>query len=429
MFTAGGAALRAARSGWGAEGTLGSIAFIQRDGLWTRSLPGGRFERLAGAAGLDSPRFSPTGRWIACFQGDLAYAIPRGGGERTAIGRVNRGGASPGAQWLPDGDELLVDGPAGLEVFTAEDGWRKATRRIAGAGLPAVFSPHGEEMVYGDTVNGGGGLEGQPVRTGRLCRVALRRPDSQPRVLLSKRFSGLVPCAWSGDGRQIAFWEDADFSASAMADGLELFSIPADGGSARALGVSTLVHGDVLSLSPDGTCLAASAGGGRYQWQDKRIAVIDLNTAAITHLTDNRTAAVCPSWRPRGDRIAFAAAPGPGAGAGVGGGAPARRLLENRRIWMTAASGTSLPRQLTSDGAYRDEEPMWSADGSHILFGRMDRAGNRTLWLMDAESPRPAQVAGPLDASPEQPGPDDAWFGYYGYLGWRRVVDWSGGAA
>ncbi len=217
--------------------------------------------------------------------------------------------------------------------------------------------------------------------------------------------------------------EDLDFSASLMADGLELFSVPADGGSPRSLGVSTLVHNDMLSLSPDRTRLAITAGSGRYEWAHKRIAIVDLNTSAVSFLTDGRTAAVCPSWCPRGDRIAFSAAPSPATAATVAGGEPARRLLEKRRIWITGVSETSTPKQLTDDPLYRDEEPMWSADGSHILFARIDRNDNQTLWLMDAESPHPIQVAGPLHTV------DQAWFGYYGYIDWRAKVDWYQGAA
>ena len=65
---------------------------------------------------------------------------------------------------------------------------------------------------------------------------------------------------------------------------------------------------------------------------------------------------------------------------------------------------------------------MWSADGRHILFARIDRGSNQTLWLMDVESPRPIQVAGPLCTA------DETWFGYYGYIDWRTKVDWYRGA-
>ena len=65
---------------------------------------------------------------------------------------------------------------------------------------------------------------------------------------------------------------------------------------------------------------------------------------------------------------------------------------------------------------------MWSANGRHILFGRIDRGNHQTLWLMEAENPSPIQVAGPL-------GSDETWFGYYGYIDWRSMVDWHQGAA
>ena len=409
LCSTGSAGLGLALPCWGAEAALGTIAFIERDGLWIRDLPNGKPERLAGGAALASPRFSPSGQWIAYFQGDVLYVIARDGGKG-----MRRHAA--GAQWFLNRDELLVDGMAGLDVFTPANGWREASRRVAHARLPVVFSPQGTVIAYGDTVNSSGG------RTGRLCRLALDKPESEPKVLVSKDSSGQFPCMWSGDGKQILFWEDPDFSASLMADGLELFRVSADGESAKSMGVSTLVHNDMLSLSPDGARLAITAGGGREEWEQKRIAVIDLNTAEISRLTDDRTAAVCPSWCPRGDRIAFAAAPAPGTGAAVGGGEPARRLLEKRRIYMSGVSGTSTARQLTNDGLYRDEEPMWSADGRHILFGRIDRGNNQTLWLMEAESPSPIQVAGPL-------GSDETWFGYYGYIDWRTMVDWYQGAA
>jgi hypothetical protein len=72
---------------------------------------------------------------------------------------------------------------------------------------------------------------------------------------------------------------------------------------------------------------------------------------------------------------------------------------------------------------------MWSADGGHILFGRIDRGNNQTLWLMEAESPSPIQVAGPLYTGPGLAGLHEAWFGYYGYIDWRTMLDWYQGAA
>ena len=400
----------AAWAAWAAAEPLGTIAYIERDGLWIREVPNGRPYRLVIGAGIGSPRFSPSGKWITYLQAGVLHVVSMDG-----VSNVNLGKA--GCQWSPARDELFVDSPAGLTVFTADTGWHRAMRTIAGARLPVVFSPDGKEIVYGDAYVNGRGPGGEPMRTGRLCRLALRTPDSRPRVLVSEYLAGKIPCAWSRNGEHIVFWNDPDFSASLMADGLPLSRIPAAGGPAQSLGISTLVHDDALSFSPPQDKLAVGTGGGRNQWEEKRIAVVDLETAARTYLTPNNMAAVSPAWSPNGTAIAYSAAPGPTAGSGVGGGEPARRLLASRRIWVVDVKGANAPKPLTSDSRYRDEEPVWSADGQHILFCRMASGNTKTLWMMGADGTNAVQLAGPLQ------GVDDSWFGYYGYISWRDAFD------
>src|ERR1017187_2121076 len=220
---AGSAALGSAPTAWSAEGTLGRIAFLQRDGLWIRSLPTGKPERLIGGTGLDSPRFSPTGKWIGYFQDDVYYVVSCGGGSKIRMGKPD--GGDHGAQWAVDRDELLVNGPAGLRVFTSANGWSQAIQEIRNASLPIEFSPDGKDIVYGDVVNAGRGPGAEPVRTGRLCRMAVDQASSVPKVLVSKSNAGLSPCAWTGVD-QILFWDDPDFSASLAADGLEHVAEP-----------------------------------------------------------------------------------------------------------------------------------------------------------------------------------------------------------
>ena len=381
----------AAWTAWAAAEPLGTIAYVLHDGLYVRELPNGTPYRLVSGARIASPRFSPSGKWIAYFQAGDLHVVYMDGGSDVYLGKA-------GCQWSPARDDLLVGGPAGLNVFTAESRWHGEARKIAGASLPVVFSPDGKEIVYGEA------------RTGRLCRLALPTPDGKPEVLNSAHLAGRIPCAWSRNGEYIVFWEDPDFSASLMADGLELFRIRAAGGPAQSLGISTLVRPDMLSLLPEQDKLAVSTGGGRNEWEEKRIAAIDLETAAISYLTPNSMAAVTPAWSPSGAAIAYSAAPGPGAGSSVGGGEQARRLLAGRRIWVGDV-------KLTGDSRYRDEEPVWSADGQHILFCRMAHDNTKTLWLMRADGTDAVQLAGPLA------GVDDSWFGYYGYISWRDAFD------
>ncbi len=218
------------------------------------------------------------------------------------------------------------------------------------------------------------------------------------------------------------FREDPDFSASLAADGLELYRLPASGGSPQSLGISAATDADMLSLSPRGK-LAVSAGRGREDWQDHRIAVIDPATAAIGYLTGPRIAAVSPAWSPSGDRIAYSAAPVPASGR-IGGGEEARRVLARRRIWVADAGGANPPAVLTREPLYRDEEPMWSADGSRILFCRIDMRDRKSLWLMNSDGSAPVQVAD-LYTDPGLLGAGGAWFGYYGHIAWRKMLAWS----
>ncbi len=409
--------LGALGAAWAADGSGGVLVYVQPDGLWIRELPGGTARKLVEGS-VESPRFSPSGKWVSYFGSDELQVVPGAGGSGRQLGKAERGGRQPGCQWCK-GDRLLVQYEDGLTLFEASDGWARPARKVSAAGLPVVFSPDGNEIVYGDSTVSGRGPGGEPLRTGRLCRLSLQSADSKSQVLVSTRLSGKIPCAWSGDGESVIYWEDPDFSESFAADGLGLFRIPANGGAPVPLGVTTLVYEDMVSLRAADSRLAVTAGNGREEWEGKRIAVIDLRTGSVTHLTDSGMAAVCPAWSPDGAVIAYSAAPAPGHS--VGGGDEARRILAARRIWVTDARGNGAAHRLTNDPSYRDEEPMWSADGKSILFCRMDQENRKTLWLMRSDGTEAAQVAGPL-------GGEDSWFGYYGYIAWRSWFDWLGGA-
>ena len=97
--------------------------------------------------------------------------------------------------------------------------------------------------------------------------------------------------------------------------------------------------------------------------------------------------------------------------------------LHQRKIWLLDPSGAAAPRQLTSDPHYRDEEPIWSADGGHLLFGRMDYNAHASLWLMESDGSNLAQVS-PLKIYDDLERSEDSWFGYYGYVDWRSAFDW-----
>jgi dipeptidyl aminopeptidase/acylaminoacyl peptidase len=390
----------------GIEPKLGKITFAQAGNLWLRSLPSGQSRKLVAGARIQSPRFSPSGEWIAYHNGDERYVIRSDGSEATHL-------PSGSISWLPTEDVLAVTNNEGVRLLSSTNGWNAPKLVNKEARVP-VFSPDGTQFIYFTAIERGKGPSGEAMRDGQLCRVVLTGAKPEPQVLISKYLTGMIPYAWARDEKSVLYWEDPDFSESVRADGLDLFRIKASGGSPQALGVTVLVHDDMLALSPVENKLAVTTGGGRESWSEKRIAIVDLDTLNLRYLTNESMSAVCPSWSPDGKQIAYAAAPDEHMN--VGGGPEARRYLE-RHIWVADAFGATVPKQITHDDAYRDEEPIWSVDGTHLLFCRMDRDDRGALWLMSADGDNSIQVAGPLALG-------DSWFGYYGYIGWRQTFDW-----
>jgi hypothetical protein len=71
---------------------------------------------------------------------------------------------------------------------------------------------------------------------------------------------------------------------------------------------------------------------------------------------------------------------------------------------------------------------VWSADGSHILFVRVDAEARASLWLVRSEGATPQRV---LDELTQEPGQSE-YFGhwrttvipYYGHMDWSVLFDW-----
>jgi len=406
---------------------LGKLAYVQEGDIWVKELPDGEDQRLTSDGRNAAPQWSPSGNWLMFDKGDWEL-FHRGDEVWVMRADGTDGHRIPTAPpddcaWSPVADQLAyVSGQAALRIIGPDEladtgprgeGHVLMQSAIEEEPLTAIqhiaWSPDGQKLTY--TL-----LSAQP--SGPPDRVSLGYVDleSGPRELYappSPPQDGLIPAGWTPDGQSILFWRDPMFSASAMADGLPLDRLPLDGSETVKVVDCTLLHSDFWNCSRSGQHAALTVGAGRETWTNKRIALVDLGTTEMEYLTEEAVAAFSPAFSPDGTRIVYAAAPDIGH---AWGGDGAKIGAAQRRIWVMSADGSG-QRPLTGDPDFRDERPLWSADGSYILFARIHETGHASLWLIDVANGALKRVVDQLTPAPE-------WFGNYGYIDWDEYFDW-----
>ncbi len=404
-----------------ASGKLGMLAYIQGGDLWVQELPDGEAKRLTTDGRNRSPRWSPSGDWLAFYKGHPPSALFREGDQVWVIrksGLSARAFPNCSLDWSPSSDNLfctLLDGrPSAVALDGANQGELPPARRGRTYRSITAWSLDGRWLAY-DRIEIL--KEGTPPdRYATLWRMRSDGADALELLNAGKPSpDGFIRAGWSSDSKQILFWPDPVFSASITADGVPLEAISINGGKPYTLTTEMLLHSDWMDSSGDGW-LAVTEGGGRETWTNKHISVVDPASGNKMQLTDDKTAAFSPVWSPDGQHIAYVAAPDIGA---IGGGNEAKVGAAKRRIWVMNRDGSG-KRQVTNDPAYRDERPLWSGDGRSIIFARLDNSSDKTsLWLIPSEGGEAPRVVEELGSLP----PESTWFGYYGHIDWSDYFD------
>lgn len=398
--------------------SLGKLAYVQSGDIWVKTLLDGKPQRLTADGYNWEPRWSPSGQWLAFRRGEDQVWVMRADGSDARS--LNEGVATVSAfAWSPAEDRLACTTGVGALVVVNADG--SSSRELVtqqGSGEPytgvvrMAWSPNGEWLAYEQA-----GVFAE--RYAGLWRV--RADGSGATEFLNAgtpaTYEPLL-ADWSPDGSRILFWEVPQFSRSFLADGAPLLMLPAEGGQPVELADSVLAYPDFVVPGPPSTDqIAVIAGGYRGAWTHKILHVVSTSTGEGMALTLSDLAASSPAWSPNGRHITYVAMPDRG---DLGGGEDARLGMMQRRIWVVDADGSDA-YQLTDDPAYRDEYPLWSANGSHIIFGRFDAEDRASLWLIPVAGGEPQQV---VDELTPLPGPASGWFGYYGHVEWDILFEW-----
>jgi TolB protein len=169
---------------------------------------------------------------------------------------------------------------------------------------------------------------------------------------------------FSPDGGSVVFAHGVD-------DGVDLYTVPAAGGTPRRVSVGRGSDNVSPTFSPDGRRIAfvsGRAGHPEIYTMDADGTNVDLLTPLDLGESAYRAS---PDWSPDGRQVAFQS-----------------RIGGNFQLMTVNLRDRSL-KQLTSDG--RNEDPSWAPDARHLVFVS-DRSGVRQLWVMDAESGRTRQL-------------------------------------
>lgn len=228
--------------------------------------------------------------------------------------------------------------------------------------------------------------------------------------------AGTSPVGWSGDGRWVFYREPPGFGNSAWVGSVNLHAMPATGGPSTKLGS---VDGSPERVSvPAGPDLFAYVSGGFRFATDggRRLVVVSAGVERELPGSPAGTASAL-ALSPNAARLASIVMPEPPPVRGNLGPSEMQEQLRGEKLWVQTI-GLPAKTQLTNDPAYRDEHPMWSANGKSILFTRINVAGGASIWRISAAGGQPELVQDGLGLGPA------GVSGLYGWIEWSDLLAW-----
>jgi hypothetical protein len=401
----------------------GKIAYVKAGSLWVKALSNEKPQEIVSGGRYRTPRWSPSGNWLAYYRGSSQVRLTRPQDHESRA--LHQALPITRFAWSPKEDRVAYLASGVLWSITPEEPepMLVASHKLEDGEIKEfVWGADGAWLVYSCVVPVSGKKQkfAWKEEVWRISRSGKERdkilettPDHEAKPGFPQ------PAGVLSRGTPFLYWQGEEVSVSLLADGAPLYALPFSGQKPRKLSEDMLIFDDFLARSTTGNFLVIVEGFGRETWANKSIVRIDLATSTRSVLTSPETAAVFPSLSPDNEHIAYAAASNCATTEPCGVGEAETTALSQRKIWVMRNDGSD-KMLLTHHPFYRDERPIWSADGTHILFARVDRQGHASLWLMASDGSAPTLVADEL-SPPEELEP---WVGYYGYVRWSDTFDW-----
>ena len=414
---------------------LGRVAYVQGGDIWVRSLPDGKPQRLTNDGRNREPHWSPSGEWIM-FRKETPVVIrqrvpcddsPNPGAQPcfesgsilqqqlwgirvdgTDARLLNRNSVDYAA-WSPNEDRIAFVSNAELQTIRPDGSASSILVPVSnGNANPSqigriAWSPDGKTIAYEWRIP-----SADPASSYQgLWQVSVDNKKQSEVYNITRSNKGEAMLAGWLDNTQLLFWQTETKTAS-MIDGAFLYHLAPDRGAPTKVSTEPMLAvSDFISLTSSGNTLALVIGQGRNTWVNKRIDLPMLASA-------RDSVAISPAWSPNSTQLAYVAMPEIGT---LGTGEDELAALMQRRIRIVDLSSSAPARQLTSTVGYRDERPLWSADGNYILFARMDNKGRASLWMIPSIGGMQRQVVDELTPAPDP-------FGQYGHINWDNWFDW-----
>ncbi len=242
--------------------------------------------------------------------------------------------------WSPDGRFIAFNSDrAGDMNIWLHDGQDGSTRQLtmgAGGDYQPFWSPDGEHLVFFSSREGNADIYTVEVASGEMLR------------LTSDPAADVNPC-YSPDGTHIAFQSDREGRR-------EVWVMAADGSGQRVL-TQTGVTGHFLRWTPDGSSILYRSASGtplpilRVPWQG-------------------------------GEPVPLSRVAGGGHLSLSPGGSHVLDVTGHKTLWVSPLDGGEpYPVFEFDDPAVRIDYPVWSPDGTQVLFDRFRPEGG-DIWIL-----------------------------------------------